>query len=817
MTFLAIVFQDVRFSLRLLRKSPGFAITAILTLALGIGANAVVFGVLNGLILHPLKLPEVESLYAIQHGDRNGCSESYPDYLDLRDRNRSFEDLAAYTYMPAALDMGKNSARVTLVEASGNYFDALKLQPYLGRFFHASDEHGANSAPYIVLSYEFWNSQFQGDRGIIGQTVQVNKHPFTLIGVAPPEFHGTLVFFYADLFLPMVNQEQVNGENYLGARRETSIFMTMGHLKAGVTLPQAIADLNSIGSWLGTTYPKEAGQRSFTLARPGLNGDFLGRPMQAFMTALLLLSGMILLAACANLGSLFAARAAERSREVALRLALGSSRRRILRQLFTEALILSLAGGAVGLLTGFMLLRGLNRWQPFPKYPVHVAAAPDANVILFALLLTIVSGFLFSAVPVRQMMRVSAYEMVKSGSMDRSRRRITLRDVLVVAQISICAILVTSSLVALRGMMKSLHVDFGFTPQEVMLADTDLATGQYKGDTALAMQKRMVETLQAIPGVDSVAAADGVPLSASVNDSNVFTETATDLTPAKAIAHASVYRITPDYFRAAGTTMLAGRTFTWHDDKDSPRVAVINPAFARKVFGSVENAVGGSYKMPEAATPAGTRIQVVGITEQGKYGSLTEDPKPAMFLPLVQSPSTQTWLVVRSKRDSQQLGPDIRNALRSLDKGLPFYVQPWFKEMDYALFGPRMATISLGVMGGIGAMLVLTGIFGVTAYSVSKRMRELGLRVALGAQRKDVLRAALGRAFKLLAFGSVAGLVLGILASQVLSFVIYQATPRDPLVLGGVVLAMALLGLAASWIPARRALAVDPLRLLKED
>jgi predicted permease len=812
MTFLPTVFQDVSFSLRQLRKSPGFAITAVLTLALGIGANAVVFGVTNALILYPLKLPEVENLYAIQHGDRNGCSESYPDYLDLRDRNHSFEALAGYTYTAAALDTGKSSARVTLVEASGNYFDALKLQPQLGRFFHTSDEHGANSAPYIVLAYDFWQTHFQGDRGVLGQTVQVNKHPFTIIGVAPPQFHGTLVFFYADLFVPMVNQEQVDGQNYLEARRENAVFMTMGHLKAGVTLAQTIGDLNSVGSWLGNTYPKDAGQRSFTLARPGLYGDFLGRPMRAFMAGLMLLAGMILLAACANLSSLFAARAADRSREFALRLALGSSRWRILRQLFTEALMLSLAGGAVGLSTGFLLLRGLSRWQPFPKYPVHVAVAPDANVVVVTLLLTIASGFLLSAIPVRQMLRVNPYEMVKSGTMGRVGRRITLRDVLVVAQIAICAVLVTSSLVAVRGFMKSLHMDFGFTPQHAMLADTDLAMGLYKADNAPAMQKRIVEAVEAIPGVESVSVSDGVPLSPSGGQSGVFTDSTTDLSPANAIAHAHVYRISPEYFRAAGTTLLAGRTFTWHDDKNSPAVAVINPALARKVFGSVESAMGGSYKMPE-----GARIQVVGIAEQGKYGSLTEDPQPAMFLPIPQSPSTQTWLVVRSSRDPQQLGPDIRSALRAVDKGLPFYVQPWFKEMDYAVFGPRMATIVLGVMGAIGGMLVLTGIFGIAAYSVSKRMRELGIRVAVGAQRKDVLQAALGRVFKLLTFGSVAGLLLGIFASQVLAFVVYHATPRDPLVLAGVVLAMSLLGLVAGWIPARRALAVDPLRLLREE
>jgi predicted permease len=812
MKVLTTVFQDVRFSFRLLRKSPGFAITAVLTLALGIGANAVIFGVTNALILHPLKLPEVDSLYAVQHGDGRGCAESYPDYLDLRDRNHSFEALAAYTYTVAALETERFSARVTLMEASGNYFDALKVQPHLGRFFHASDEHGANSASYVVLSYDFWQTHFRGDRDVLGQTVQVNKHFFTVIGVARPEFHGTLVFFHPDLFLPMVNQEQVDGENYLQVRGASSVFMAMGHLKTGVTVPQAVADLNSVGSWLGNTYPKDAGQRSFTLARPGLYGDFLGGPMRAFMAGLMLLAGMILLAACVNLGSLFAARAADRSREVALRLALGSSRWRILRQLFTEALILSLAGGAVGLSTGFLLLRGLGRWQPFPKYPVHLAVAPDANVITVALLLTIVSGFLFSAITVRQILRINPYEMVKSKTPGRARRWITLRDVLVVAQIAICAVLVTSSLVAIRGSMRSLHTDFGFVPQDAMLADTDLAMGLYKGDKALAVQKRSVEALEAIPGVESVAVADGLPLSEAGTESGVFTDSTTDLRPANAVAHAYTYRISPEYFRAAGTALLAGRTFTWHDDQDSPRVAVINPAFARKVFGSVESAMGGSYKMPE-----GARIQVVGIAEQGKYARLTEDPQPAMFLPIAQSPSTQTWLVVRSSRDPQQLGPAIRTALRGLDKGLPFYIEPWFKELDWAVFGARMAAISLGVMGAIGGMLVVSGIFGIAAYSVSKRIRELGIRVALGAQRKDVLRAALGRAVKLLTFGSVAGLLLGILASQVLAFVVYQATPRDPLVLAGVVLAMSLLGLVASWIPARRALAVDPLRLLREE
>jgi ABC-type lipoprotein release transport system permease subunit len=280
-----------------------------------------------------------------------------------------------------------------------------------------------------------------------------------------------------------------------------------------------------------------------------------------------------------------------------------------------------------------------------------------------------------------------------------------------------------------------------------------------------------------------------------------------------------MYNISPEYFEAAGTVLLSGRTFTWHDDKNAPPVAVINQEFARKIFGSPSNAMGAYYKMQN-----GTRLQVVGIVENGKYFNLAEDQEPAMFVPipqaptgLLQAPMSQAWLVVRSTGDPQQLAIAIRTKLRDLDEGLPAYISPWEKEMGGVLFAPRVATVALGVLGVMGAMLSITGIFGMAAYSVSKRMRELGIRMALGAQRKEVLRAALGRAFKLLAFGSAAGLVLGILASRVLASIVYQATSRDPLVLGGVVLAMALLGLLATWIPARRALSVDPLLLLREE
>ena len=808
------IWADVRIAVRNLRHSPGFTIAAIVTLALAIGANAVVFGVLNALILRPLNVPDAQSLYTIERGGYKEQATSYPDYLDLRDRNRSFDGLTAYILTQVALDTGRNPSEVWGYEVAGNYFDAMKIQPYLGRFFHVADEHGPNSAPYLVLTYAYWHSHFQDDRGIVGRVVQVNRHPYTILGVTPPEFNGTLLFFYPDFFLPMVNQE--DGPNFLNNRGRRDIFMVLGHVKAGVTPAQAIADLDSVGAYLEKTYPKDDAYMTYSLARPSLAGDMLGPAVKGFMTGLMLLAGLILLAACANLGSLFAARAADRSREVALRLALGSSRKRILRGVLTEAVLISLVGGVLGLLGSVALLRQLSTWHPIPEYPMHVPVYPDANVYLVALFLALASGFLFGAVPVRQILRTNPYELVKGGLSGiiagNTRRRITLRDVLLVVQIAICAVLVTSSLVAVRGLARSMHSNFGFEPENTMLVDTTLSMAGYSGDRVPAMPRRMIEALQTIPGVKAVGFVSQIPLGGGGSTADVFTDQTTDLKTSNAATNVAVFQISPEYFHAAGTSLLAGRGISWQDDEHSPRVAIVNALFARRIFGSVNNALGRYYK-----TEDGARVQVVGIAEDGKYYQLTEDPKPAMFLPFLQSPTGMTTLLVRSERDPQQLAGAIRNKLRGIDDSLPMFIQTWTQGLDIALFTPRVATVALGVLGGMGAMLSLTGIFGMAAYSVSKRLRELGIRMALGAQRKEVLQAALGRPLKLLAIGSATGLLFGILAARVLAFIVYLATPRDPLVLAGVVLAMLVLGLLATWVPAQRALSIDPMMLLRED
>ena len=589
-----------------------------------------------------------------------------------------------------------------------------------------------------MLSYAYWRNHFQGDRDVVGRTIQLNKYPFTVLGVAPPKFRGTTLFLAPDFWVPIVNQAQLDGESVLNSRGSQGLWI-VGRLKDGVSKAQLQADVDSIAASLARTYPKEDDGLSFNLARPALMGDYVGTAVRAFVGGLMVLAGLILLAACANLGSLFAARAADRSKEVALRLALGSSRSRIMRQLLTEAIMISMLGGVVGLLGSMALLPSLSEWQPLPDYPINLPIDPDASVYAVALSLALLSGLLFGMVPVKQALATNPYEVIKAGGAAVARR-FTLRDVLLVGQIALCAVLVTSSLVAVRGLLRSLHSNFGFQPQNALLINTDMVMAGYSADKQPVMQRRILDVAQSIPGVTAAGYADVMPLGLAVSITNVFADGAIDLKNSKAVAHPVIYNVSPGYFHAAGTTLVAGREFTWHDDKNAPRVAVVNREFARQIFGSVEKAIGGHFEAKD-----GTRIQVTGVAEDGKYVSLTEDPQPAMYFPILQSPASNTSLVVRSLRDPAQLTAALTQALRGLDPGLPFSIDTWDQTLNTALFPARAATVSLGVLGILGAILSVTGIFGMAAYSVSKRLREFGVRIALGAQSKELLQEALGR------------------------------------------------------------------------
>lgn len=809
--------RDLGQALRGLRGAPSFTLAAIVTLAVAIGANAVVFAALNAVVLRPLDVPGSNNLYSMQpHLGDTSLEESYLDYRDFRDRNRSFDGLAAFSILQIGLEADGRTEPVWADEVSGNYFDVLRERPALGRLLHAGDEHGFNSAPEAVISYEYWAGRFHRDPGIVGRLVRFNQHPFTIIGVAPPGFRGTLVFFAPQFFVPLVDDAWFGGDNRLQQRGiRSAVFVGgLGHLKAGVSAAAAVADLNAIGAQLNRAYPKVEAPYSFSLKRPGLYGDFAGRPVRAFLSALMVLAGLTLLAACLNLGSLFAARATDRQRELAVRLALGAGRARVMRLLFSEAVVVGLAGGGLGLGGALLLLRRLRAWQPFPQFPINLPVSPDARVYAFAAALGLASGVLFGAAAVARALRADPYVVIKTGAAAAERRRFfSPRQWLLAGQLAACAMLLTTSIVAVRGLARSLHADYGFNPNQALLVSSDLDMTSVSPARAPGMRKRQLDLLRAIPGVTAVGMADWVPLGMEGwKDEPVFKGNSSDLRPAKQAADATEIKISPGYFRAAGTPLLAGRDLRESDDAGAPRVAVVNQDFARRLFGSTAGAVGSVYKLQN-----GTRIEVVGVAENGKYNNLTETQQPAMFLPLRQSPESDVWMVVRSARPTATVSAAVRDALQGLDRGLPFFAEPWSRAMAGALFPARVAAVALGILGGMGALLSITGIFGTAAYAVSRRRRELGIRLALGAQGREVLRAALGPALRVLLLGSAAGLVLGVLASRLLAFVVYEATSRDPLVLAGAVGAMLLIGLLATWIPARRALAINPLELLREE
>ena len=803
--------RDLRYTLRQLRHSPGFALTAILTLAIGIGANVVVFGVLNSILLRPLKVANADQLYMIEQREQGYTTQSYPDYADLRTRNTTLSDMAAYRIGALGLSTGGAAQRSWMYEVSGNYFDMLGVQPELGRLLHESDERGPNSAPYVVISDAFWRTRFNADPSAVGRVVELNKHPFTIIGVAPSAFNGTEIFFWPDIWIPIVNEEQIEGYSFLNKRFSHGTFV-IGVVKPGVTPPLAVDNLNGVARQLAKEYPASNEGMGVRLQTPGLMGDDLTGPTHAFLAGLMILALLVLAAACANLAGIFAARAADRSRELAIRLSIGSTRWRILRQVLTEAVVIAAAGGVGGTLVAAGLLSALSRWQPIAEFPIHVTVAADARVYLIAFLLSLASGILPGMFPARQIWRTDATHALKSGgSAQGLLRRLTLRDVLLGVQITLCALLVTASLVSLRGMERSLHAPFGFEPQGALLATTDMHMAGYSDNSALPAQQRMIEEALRLPGVTAAGTIDAPPLNGGGSTTPVYRDGTSDVRPSNSVMVPHYYAISPGYLAAAGTRLLAGRDVSWNDQPKAPLVALVNETFAHKMFGN-ESAIGRHF------VGAGKeRYEVIGVVEDGKYESLTEEQGPAMFFPLPQQTEGETTLVVRAATPPAELAGAVNRVMLGVDSSLPVRIRPWMDALGLVLFPARIATAALGVMGLLAALLAVTGIFGMAAYTVSKRMRELGIRVALGAQRIQVMRSAMARPFILLVSGSLAGVLVGVVATRLLASLVYQATPRDPLVLFGSVVAMLLVGLAATWIPARRALAVNPAQLLREE
>jgi len=815
MVWLDNLLRDFQFSLRQMWRAPGFAITAVLILALGIAANVIVFGVLQTMILQPLNVAHPEQVKTFAQREGGFPANTLPEIRDVRDGNTVFSAVAGEQMQVFGLDANGETRSVWGDEVSGQYFEVVGIQPFLGRLLQRSDDDHPGVSEVAVLSWPAWKSQFGGDPKIVGKVVRINKHPYTIVGVTPEGFYGTEKFLDTDLYVPMANEASLDGVDWLNSRTYKNVFPIV-RIKNGVTVAQAQAEMNTIAGRIRRQYPKEEDGLEFWLAPPGLVGDFVGRPARRFLAGVMVLAGILLLAACANLGGLFAARTADRTREIAIRLAIGSTRWRVVRQILIEAFLISILGGACACGLAWITLNGLAQWHAPSDYPIKFLVYPHASLILIAFLISVLAGVLFGVVPLRQIFKTDPNEAIKSGgSQSSGGRRWALRDVLLAAQIALCCVTITAAFVSLRGLSRSLTLDRGFNPKNAVLTKFDLNQAAYSSEGAEHFQRQVLEKVSQLPGVEAAGYAHATPLSDTPTE-NVFAQETTDFKRSNRAFRTYYYDVSPGYFRAAATPLLEGRDFRFTDTAQTPPVAVVNQEFARHLFKS-EHAVGRYFKDAE-----GHLIEIVGVVADGKYFTLSEDPEEAAFFPILQHPDTATTLIVRVRDDASgaatsDMAATLRKTIRDLDPEIPIMVSSsWMSALSFNLFPSQVATVALGLFGAFGLLLSITGTFGLASYTVSKRLRELSIRVALGAQAKQILSAALGRMLILLATGSVAGLLLGVAASRVLSAIVYQASAQDPVVLGAVAVTILLTGALSIAGPVWRTLRIDPADLLRE-
>jgi predicted permease len=812
---MSTLLQDLRFALRQIRRSPGFTVTSVLILTLGIAANVIVFGVLQAIILQPINVPRPDRVITFSNLNHGYPAFSYPEVRDVRDQGTVFSAVAAEAMNVFGLEANGTTQPVWGEEVSGQYFETVAIKPSLGRLLTRTDDDHPGASQAAVLSWPAWQSRFAADPNVVGKTVRINKHPYTIVGVTPEGFNGTWKFLQPEFFVPMANQASLDGVRWREDRLKKHVF-PIARIKDGVTLPQVQAELDTIATRVARQDPKEEDGVHFWLAPPGLAGDFIGRPARRFLAGTMILAGIVLLAACANLGSLFAARTADRTREIAIRLAVGSSRWRVVRQILVEAFVISMLGGACACGVSWLALIGLAQWVPPSDYPVKFLVYPRPSLIVMAFLISVLAGVFFGLMPLRQIFKADPNDAIKSGStLSGPGRRWALRDVLLAAQIALCCVTVTAAFVSLRGLSRTLTMDLGINPKNAVLAKFDLSPAGYSAQSAEQFQKHLLETVSHLPGVEAAAYANTTPLADTVT-TTIYTRQTIDFRPSNKAFESFYFSVSPGYFAAAQTPLIEGRDIRATDTAKTPLVAVVSQEFARQLF-HTEHAVGRYFK-----NSSGQSIQIVGIAAEGKYFLTAEDPDEAVFFPILQQPFASVSLIVRTHPDptgvaAADIAATIRKTIHGLDPAIPIRLcSPWLSALSFSFFPARVATVALGIFGAFGLLLSITGTFGLASYTVTRRLRELSIRVALGAQGKQILSAALGRMLTLLVSGSLIGLLLGVATSRVLSAIVYQASAQDPFVLCAVVLTILLTGALSVVGPVRRALHVDPAQILHE-
>jgi putative ABC transport system permease protein len=809
------MWKDLRFGYRQLRKSPGFTCVALVSLALGIGANAMIFSLISTILLRPLPITHPERVFAVHQVKEKNLSAmqsmSYPNYKDVRDRNEVLSGLAVYRFAPMSVSHnGSNGSneRMWGYLVSGNYFEVLGLNAFLGRTFNAEEDQGVDAHPVVVVSYGCWQRRFGADPGVVGSSILVNGHSFTLIGVTKPEFSGTESIFKPEFWVPSMMQPWIELDyNGLDSRDDGQWF-AFGRLKTGVSASQAQAQLNGVAKQLAKEHPENDEGMAFVLTPPGLVIPSLRNAMIAFSGALLLTVVLVLLIACTNLASLLLARAASRRKEIAVRLAIGATRFRLARQLLTESVLLSVTGGLLGLGLGVLLMRFVRASIPPTDVGITLDLRMDWRVVCFVAALALLTGIAFGLIPALQASRpdlVSSLQENAAGSLRRAR----VRNVLVTMQVALSLVLLITAGLTVRSLQHAELLGPGFNPEHALMMSVDLGLQGYDEHKGQKFYEQMAEQVRTLPGVQSAAWASSLPLSLDIDTNDVYPEGQPRPSAGDTI-EAITKRVGPDYFATVGTPLVAGREFTANDKDDAPNVGVINETFAQR-FWPGQNAVGKRFH------DGGERlIQVVGVARNGKYQSYGEDPKLALFFPLAQRYSTSAALVVRTLGDPKSAIASVRNEIYTLDSNLPVYeVKTLQEHLQLPLFPLHAAAAAVGSFGVVALILAAIGIYGVMAYSVSQRTQEIGIRMALGARTMDVWGMVLRHGIGITAAGMVLGLLCAFALARVVTNLLYGVSATDPRTFILISLLLGIVALLACVIPARRATRVDPVIAIK--
>jgi len=829
------LWQDIRYGLRILRASPGFTAVAVLSLALGIGANTSIFSVVNAALLRPLPVTEPERLVFMFNGSVNSpwSTSSYPDYLDYKNQSDVFTDLLAYSDITMSARVEDQTDLISGAIVSGNFFELLGVRTSLGRTFTPEEDKTPNTHPVAVISHDLWQQRFGGDHNIIGRQLALNGHEFTIIGVAPLGFNGPEVLENNDIYVPVMMQSLVRPPRggYSGdlnpdllSRRGSRWMKMIGRLKPGVSFEQAQALVATVTAGLQQAYP-ETNRNSIATLFPVSKIDPQGYPQLVSVAALLLaVTAIVLLIACANVANLLLARASARRREIAVRLALGASRRRLIRQLLTESLLISVAGGAAGLLLALWTIDVLkSATPPDGIFSFNLDYHLDARVLVFTFLLSLGTGAIFGLAPALQASRPDLVPALKdeTSAAVQGRRRFNLRNTLVIGQVALSLVLLIGSGLFLRSLNNAQRINPGFTADKVLAARLNINLLRYTKVQGQQFYGQVIERVEALPGVESASLARIVPMSGAgrtggfviqgqpAADEPNRTE-GTGLPDNASTVNLNVVAL--KYFSTMGIPLLRGRDFSAQDSENAPLAVIINETFARRYF-SDEDPLG---KRISFSGTNGPWSEIVGVVRDSKYRTVGETPRPSGFVPLAQNHETGMTLHVRTSANPLSLAGSVRREVQALDPNLAVTnIQSLSDVVAASLFAARMGAVLLAIFGFLALLLAAIGLYGVMSYAVSRRTREIGIRMALGAGKGNVLRLVLMDGLTLVGAGVATGLIVAAAATRLLASFLYGVSPLDATTFAAIPLVLAVVAVLASYLPARRAARVDPIIALR--